>query len=64
MRDVTEQIFKGAISVFTKKGFQATTQEVAKEAGVAEVTLYRKFSTKENLFITAMDRLHLVRQKF
>jgi len=57
LRDVTERIFKGAISVFTKKGFQATTQEVAKEAGVAEVTLYRKFSTKENLFITAIKNV-------
>jgi AcrR family transcriptional regulator len=54
LRNVTEQIFKGAISVFIKKGLQATTQEVANEAGVAEVTLYRKFSTKENLFITVI----------
>ncbi|MBU5466268.1 TetR/AcrR family transcriptional regulator [Virgibacillus sp. MSJ-26] len=57
MRDVTERIFKGAISVFIKKGLQATTQEVANEAGVAEVTLYRKFSTKENLFITAIKNV-------
>lgn len=54
MRDVTERIFKGAITVFVKKGLQATTQEVAKEAGVAEVTLYRRYSTKENLFITVI----------
>src|SRR5699024_4265225 len=48
---------KGAISVFIKKGLQATTQEVAKEAGVAEVTLYRRFSTKENLFITVIKNV-------
>lgn len=54
MRDVTERIIKGAISVFIKKGLQATTQEVAKEADVAEVTLYRRYSTKENLFITVI----------
>lgn len=54
MRDVTERIFKGAISVFVKKGLQATTQEIAKEADVAEVTLYRRYSTKENLFITVI----------
>src|SRR5690625_2323506 len=42
------------MSVFVKKGLQATTQEVAKEAGVAEVTLYRRYSTKENLFITVI----------
>jgi len=57
LRDVTERIFKGAISVFIKKGLQATTQEVAKEAGVAEVTLYRRFSTKENLFITVIKNV-------
>lgn len=62
MRDVTERIFKGAISVFIKKGLQATTQEVAKEAGVAEVTLYRRFSTKENLFITVIK--HALEKKF
>lgn len=54
MRDTTDRILKGAISVFIKKGLQATTQEVAKEADVAEVTLYRRYSTKENLFFTAI----------
>lgn len=62
MRDVTERIFKGAISVFVKKGLQATTQEVAKEADVAEVTLYRRYSTKENLFITVIK--HVLEKKF
>jgi len=57
VRDVTERIFKGAISVFIKKGLQATTQEVAKEAGVAEVTLYRRYSTKENLFVTVIKNV-------
>ncbi|KXH87520.1 TetR/AcrR family transcriptional regulator [Sporosarcina sp. HYO08] len=57
MRNVTERIFQGAISVFIKKGLQATTQEVAKEAGVAEVTLYRRYSTKENLFITVIKNV-------
>lgn len=55
MRDKTEQIIKAALEVFTKKGFQtATTLEIAKEAEVAEITLYRKFSTKQNLFITVV----------
>jgi len=57
LRDKTEQILKGAMVVFIKKGLQATTQEVAEEAGVAEVTLYRKFSTKENLFVTALKNV-------
>lgn len=62
MRDVTERIFKGAIAVFIKKGLQATTQEVAKEADVAEVTLYRRYSTKENLFHTVIK--HVLEKKF
>jgi len=57
LKDVTERIFRGALSVFVKKGLQATTQEVAKEAGVAEVTLYRRYSTKENLFITVIKNV-------
>ncbi|MFD1707526.1 TetR/AcrR family transcriptional regulator [Siminovitchia sediminis] len=57
MRNVTDRIFQGAISVFIRKGLQATTQEVAKEAGVAEVTLYRRYSTKENLFITVIKNV-------
>lgn len=54
---MTERIFKGAISVFIKKGLQGTTKEVAKEADVAEVTLYRRYSTKENLFITVIKNV-------
>lgn len=57
MRDKTEQIFKGAIAVFIKKGLQGTTQEIAKEADVAEVTLYRRFSTKQNLFSTVLKSI-------
>lgn len=57
MRDKTEQIFKGAITVFIKKGLQGTTQEIAKEADVAEVTLYRRFSTKQNLFSTVLKSI-------
>jgi len=62
MRDKTEQIFRGAMNVFIKKGLQATTQEVAQEAGVAEVTLYRRYATKENLFITVIK--HALEKKF
>ena len=57
MQSVTERIVKGAITVFVKKGLQATTKEVAKEADVAEVTLYRRYSTKENMFITVIKNV-------
>ncbi|ESU32416.1 hypothetical protein G3A_11445 [Bacillus sp. 17376] len=57
MRDKTEQILNAAMNVFVKKGLQATTQEIAKEAEVAEVTLFRKFTNKQNLFITVIKNV-------
>ena len=51
MKDTHNQIIKGALEVFLEKGFlQATTQEIAKKANVAEITLFRKFKTKQDLF--------------
>lgn len=57
VRDKTEQILNAAVNVFIKKGLHATTQEIAKEADVAEVTLFRKFSTKQNLFMTVIKNV-------
>lgn len=57
MKGTTERIFQAAIQLFINKGFQATTQEIAKEADVAEITLYRKYSTKQNLFNTVIKRV-------
>lgn len=49
--DKTMQIIKASLDVFTKKGYQqATTLEIAKAASVAEITLFRKFTSKKNLF--------------
>jgi|LGOV01.1.fsa_nt_gb AcrR family transcriptional regulator len=51
MKDKTDQILKASISIFAKKGYiGATTKEIATKANVAEITLYRKFQTKQNLF--------------
>jgi AcrR family transcriptional regulator len=39
------------LRLFSKKGYLgATTKELAKEAGIAEVTLFRHFPSKERLF--------------
>lgn len=57
MRDKTEQILNAAMKVFVRKGLQATTQEIAKEADVAEVTLFRKFTNKQNLFVTVIKNV-------
>jgi len=46
-----DKILGGALRLFSKKGYLgATTKEIAKEAGVAEVTLFRHFPSKEKLF--------------
>ncbi|MGM0435844.1 MAG: TetR/AcrR family transcriptional regulator [Bacillota bacterium] len=59
MRDTTNQILNASLEVFKEKGYlRATTKEIARLAGVAEVTLYRKFSTKKALFEATL-RKHL-----
>jgi len=47
-----EQILEAAMEVFSRKGFAtATTAEIAREAGVAEGTIYNYFPSKRELFI-------------
>jgi AcrR family transcriptional regulator len=44
-------IMDAAKKLFSQKGFKAvTTKEIAKEASVNEVTIFRQFQSKENLF--------------
>ena len=46
-----EKIIQAATDLFKQQGYtKATTASVAKEAGVSEVTVFRYFKTKENLF--------------
>jgi len=46
-----DKILETALKLFSKKGFLgATTKEIAKDAGIAEVTLFRHFPSKEKLF--------------
>lgn len=46
-----DKILETALKLFSKKGYLgATTKEIAKEAGIAEVTLFRHFPSKEKLF--------------
>lgn len=52
MTDETEKrILTAALNVFAKKGRDAaTTKAIAEKAGRTEMTLFRKFGTKNNLF--------------
>jgi|SRR3990170_7846775 len=46
-----DKILETSLKLFSKKGYLgATTKEIAKEAGIAEVTLFRHFPSKERLF--------------
>lgn len=46
-----QKILEASLKLFSEKGFiGATTKEIAKEAGIAEITLFRHFRTKESLF--------------
>ncbi|MEL6489856.1 MAG: TetR/AcrR family transcriptional regulator [Cyanobacteria bacterium J06634_6] len=50
----TEQILKAAQAIFLEKGFGASTQEIASEAGISEGSIFKRFPTKEELFVAAM----------
>ena len=50
--DKYQRIMEAAISVFAKQGFyQSTISQVAKEAGVADGTIYLYFKSKDDILI-------------
>ncbi|NLC65459.1 MAG: TetR/AcrR family transcriptional regulator [Clostridium sp.] len=54
--DREKQILSSALKVFVEKGYNgATTQEIAKSADVSEVTLFRYFASKEEIFMKSVD---------
>ena len=53
--DVRESLLKAAVKVFAEAGSRgATTRRIAQEAGVNEVTLFRHFPSKDELFREAL----------
>jgi AcrR family transcriptional regulator len=56
--DETQQrIVQAAAMVFAEKGYaRATTRALAAAAGVNEVTLFRHFGSKQNLFAAVIER--------
>src|SRR5262245_41182946 len=53
---ITEsQILEAARNVFLERGITATTAEVAKRAGIAEGSIFKRFRTKVDLFRAAMQ---------
>lgn len=50
-QDTREKIMNAGKILFSASGYAAvTTKEIAKNAGISEVTLYRYFDTKRSLF--------------
>lgn len=55
----TERVLAAALKVFSEHGLSATTKEIALEAGVNEVTLFRQFESKQNLIAAVkLEMLH------
>ena len=59
-RDLRESILDAALTVFLAHGFEAASLEgVARRAGVAKLTLYRHFESKDELFVQVAQRAQL-----
>ncbi len=57
MTDTEQKILDAALKVFARKGYDAaTTRAIAEESGYTEMTLFRKFQTKKNLFDQVLTR--------
>ncbi|NLC54482.1 MAG: TetR/AcrR family transcriptional regulator [Erysipelothrix sp.] len=54
--DRQKQILSAAINVFVEKGYNgATTLEIAKAANISEVTLFRHFDSKKDIFRLSVE---------
>lgn len=54
-----ERLMLAAIHLISEKGYNgASTMEIATAAGLSEKTLFRRFSSKQNLLESAFDRFH------
>lgn len=54
--NTSEKIIKATLRVLEREGFEkATTKKIAAEAGVNEITIFRKFENKKNLIEITKD---------
>ena len=57
LKDTRELILESSLAVFSEKGYvSGTTLEISKRAGVSEMTLFRQFQTKNNLFLVTVEQ--------
>lgn len=56
-KETKEKIMNAALELFSHRGYKGTTtRSVAEKAKISEVTLFRYFGTKQELFYTVIDR--------
>ncbi|WP_284535524.1 TetR/AcrR family transcriptional regulator [Nocardioides sp. T2.26MG-1] len=56
--DRREQIISAATEAFARSGFTATSlDEIAEEAGITRVVLYRHFDSKSDLYQSVLDKM-------
>lgn len=52
-----ERLLQATLKLISEKGYlRATTKDIAREAGVTEVTLFRRFGSKERLFEEVINK--------
>lgn len=57
MDETRDKIMQAAVELIAAKGYKgATTREIAETAGVNEVTLFRRFGTKQALFEAVINQ--------
>ncbi len=57
IKTVEERILDAAMVIFSKNGYNgATTIKIAEKAGVNEITIFRKFKSKENLLKSVIEK--------
>ncbi|MCH8883486.1 MAG: TetR/AcrR family transcriptional regulator [SAR324 cluster bacterium] len=61
MNETGESILKAAMMLFAEKGFAGTTtRQIAQQAGVNEVTLFRHFRSKTELFNRILEEIQRI----
>jgi AcrR family transcriptional regulator len=56
-KDARQRLLDAALELFCRRGFDGvSTREIARKAGVNEVTIFRLFGTKENVLYAILDR--------
>lgn len=55
INETREKILKGTIQVFNEKGLKLTMDDVAEELKISKKTIYKEFSSKDEIFMEMVD---------